>query len=75
MHVHMNDVVISQGNSIANNKSPLPSFDETIPGRVLSFWTHQQGLSRHYQNHARDVCKGICNKMILHFPIIVNMGF
>ena len=24
--------------------------------------------------HARDVCKGICNRMI-HFYIIANMGF
>ena len=24
--------------------------------------------------HARDVCEGICNRMILHFHIIANMG-
>ena len=49
MHAHTNDVVISQSNSIANNESPLSQFDETIPGCVWSFWTHQQGLSRHHQ--------------------------
>ena len=50
MHVHTSEVVISQCNSIANNeKPPPPQFDETIPGRVSSFWTHQQGLSRHDQ--------------------------
>ena len=26
-------------------------------------------------HHARDVCEGICNRMILHFHIIANMGF
>ena len=26
-------------------------------------------------HHARDVCERICNRMILHFPIIANMGF
>ena len=25
--------------------------------------------------HARDMCKGICNRMMLHFHIIANMGF
>ena len=40
MHVHTNGVVISQRNSIANNKKTLPQFIETIPGRVSSFWTH-----------------------------------
>ena len=49
MHVHTSEVVISQCNSIANNEKPPPQFDETIPGRVSSFWTHQQGPSRHDQ--------------------------
>ena len=26
-------------------------------------------------HHARDVFEGICNRMILHFYIIANMGF
>ena len=26
-------------------------------------------------HHARDEWEGICNKMILHFHIIANMGF
>ena len=26
-------------------------------------------------HHARDECEGICNRMILHFYIIANMGF
>ena len=34
-----------------------PNFDETIPARVSSFWTHQQGLPHpHQKNH-------ICNNM------------
>ena len=45
MHVHTNEVVISQNDSVANNKV------------------------------ARDVCEGICNRMIPHFHIISNMGF
>ena len=32
--VHTNDVVILQSNSIANNKNPLPQFNETLPGCV-----------------------------------------
>ena len=35
MPVHTNDVVISQCNGIANNKSPLPSFDETVRTRFV----------------------------------------
>ena len=26
-------------------------------------------------HHVRDVCEEICNRMILHFHIIANMGF
>ena len=25
--------------------------------------------------HARDVCERICNRMLLHFHIVANMGF
>ena len=53
LQVRTNDVVVSQSNSIANNKKTLSEFDETIPGRVSSFWTHQQGLSRHHQKTNR----------------------
>ena len=26
-------------------------------------------------HHARDVCKGICNRIMLHFHVNANMGF
>ena len=70
MHADTNDVVVSQRNSIANNKSLFPLFDETIPGRVSSFWTHQQGLSRHQQKTKPHVCNNMknvvsfCNKFL-----------
>ena len=63
MHVHTNDVVISHSNSIANNKSPLPQFDKTIPGCVSSFWTHQQGMSRNYQKPKSHICNNIKNEV------------
>ena len=28
----------------------------------------------HSMSRARDVCEGICNRMILHFHIIANKG-
>ena len=59
VHLYTNDVVISQSNSIANNKIPLPYFGETIPGRVSSFWTHQQGLSCHHQKSKPHICNNI----------------
>ena len=80
MHVHTSEVVISQCNSIANNEKPPPQFDETIPGRVSSFWTHQQGLSRHDQKPKShicnnfDLCEGICNRLILNFSFYCKYG-
>ena len=67
MHVHTNDAVISQSNSIANNKS-LPSIM-----RRDHPWMRFVPLD----SSARPVpsCEGICNRMVLYFHIITNMGF
>ena len=71
MHVHTSEVVISQCNSIANNeKPPPPQFDETIPGRVSSFWTHQQGLSRHDQKPKSHICNNMKNLVSIYYKFL-----
>ena len=62
MHIHTKKVVISQSNSIANNKKKSPPIIyETIPGHVSSFWTHQHGLSRHHQKPRPNICNNMKN--------------
>ena len=39
----------------------LPQFNETIPGRVSSLWTHQQSLSRHHQKTKPHICNNMKN--------------
>ena len=71
MHVHTSEVVISECNSIANNeKPPPPQFDETIPGRVSSFWTHQQGLSRHDQKPKSHICNNMKNLVSIYYKFL-----
>ena len=72
MHVHTSEVVISQCNSIANNEKPPPppQFDETIPGRVSSFWTHQQGLSRHDQKPKSHICNNKKNLVSIYYKFL-----
>ena len=72
MHVHTSEVVISQCNSIANNEKPPPplQFDETIPGRVSSFWTHQQGLSRHDQKPKSHICNNMKNLVSIYYKFL-----
>ena len=65
MHVHTNDAVISQSNSIANNKSLPPMIYETIPGCVQSFWTYQQGLFCHHQKPKPHICNNM--KIVVSF--------
>ena len=70
MHVHTSEVVISQCNSIANNEKPPPQFDETIPGRVSSFWTHQQGPSRHDQKPKSHICNNMKNLVSIYYKFL-----
>ena len=71
MHVHTSEVVISQCNRIANNEKPTPpQFDETIPGRVSSFWTHQQGLSRHDQKPKSHICNNMKNLVSIYYKFL-----
>ena len=48
--------------------------DETIPGRVLSFWTHQQGLSRTFLNKnifldTKKILAGLTQAVLLLFHL------
>ena len=49
---------------------PLPLFDETIPGRVSSFWTHQQGLSRHHQKPKPHICNNMKNVVSFYYKFL-----
>ena len=82
----MNDVVISQSNSIANNKSLPPIIWRNHPwthfvllyssaGPVPSLPKAKTPYQSDSMHHARDVCEGICNRKLLRFHIIANMGF
>ena len=51
-------------------KSPPPQFDETIPGRVSSFWTHQQGLSRHDQKPKSHICNNMKNLVSIYYKFL-----
>ena len=48
----------------------LPKFDETIPGRVSSFWTHQQGLSRHHQKPKPHICNNMKNVVSFYYKFL-----
>ena len=51
-------------------KASLPQFDETIPGRVSSFWTHQQGLSRHHQKPKPHICNNMKNVASFYYKFL-----
>ena len=51
-------------------KSPPPPFDETIPGRVSSFWTHQQGPSRHDQKPKSHICNNMKNLVSIYYKFL-----
>ena len=70
MHVHANDAVISQSNSIAYNKSLPPIFEETMPRRISSFWTHHQGLSRHHQKPKPHICNNMKNVASFYYKFL-----
>ena len=67
MHVHTNDVIISQSNSIANNKTPShnlirPSLDAFCP------FGHQQGLFRNHQKpkpHISNIMKNVVSYLFI----------
>ena len=91
MHVHTNDKVISQSNNIANNKSPLPYFDKTIPGRVsfrlISLTINSSSSTLHLRCGWNPLTKVIAcaarvmcaNEIVIEryyiFHIIANMRF
>ena len=60
MHVHTNDLVISQSNSIANNKKTLSQFNETM----------QQGLSLHHQETKPHICNNMKNVGSFYFKFL-----
>ena len=51
-------------------KASLLSFDETIPGRISSFWTHQQGLFRHHQKPKLHICNNMKNVVPLYYKFL-----
>ena len=77
MNVHTNDVIISQSNSIANNKRWMCGFYIDLAYyRLCTASSIRMGSP--YQSdcmrRARDVCEGICNRMIQHISYYCKYG-
>ena len=51
-------------------KASLPQFDETTPGRVSSFWAHQQGLSHHHRKPKPHIYKNMKNAVSFYYKFL-----